>query len=335
MADKQCDNHPLEPAVTVCSSCRRPLCPECWRRNVNGNPWCELCLHHLTSTGGRLAVAVTFFLVCTGVAALGWRWESAHSHERSLPFWISFAVIACAASIYLAVKKTKPGEMRIEARPNETPTVQPSAKVGRPYRAAFRNASRIVASPVSGVWTATLLLACMFVAAITLPGLLHLPRWIEAEVVIVVWWAVWTTTLGVLLYRGFRLSDDHVLALPRAPWARSEESKRKANDVADALSGCDPTGGVDADGCAVVAVVVVLLIASLAAVWLLVELAVPALFFLAYLLVRTSLARVANDHHGCEHRLGRALWWGTVWASAYALPLAFAVFLAQHFLRPN
>jgi hypothetical protein len=64
---------------------------------------------------------------------------------------------------------------------------------------------------------------------------------------------------------------------------------------------------------------------ALGAAWLLVELVVPALFFLAYALVRGALARVANDEHGCEGSLVRAATWGALWATVYVAPLALVV----------
>jgi hypothetical protein len=279
-----------------------------------------------------VAIAVAFFLVCSGVAALVWRWDAAHALRGSWVFWVSFAVVVCGVSIWLAFRETAPAVMRVEVRPKDVPTPPSTAKVGHRYRAAFRNASRIVASPLSGVWTATLLLACMVVVSVAVPGLLHRPRWIEAELVIAAWWAIWTVTLSVLLYRGWRLSDDHVLAPPRVPWDRSQKDG-KSDVLTDAVSwGCDPIGCGALAGCGETAFVVTLVAAILGAVWLMVELALPGLFFLAYYLVRTSLARVANDHHDCESQLGRAVVWGMVWASAYAAPLALVIFVAHRLL---
>jgi hypothetical protein len=279
-----------------------------------------------------VTIAVAFFLVCSGVAALVWRWDAALALRGSWVFWVSFAVVVCGVSIWLALRETAPGVMRVEVRPKDFPAISPTAKVGHPYRSAFRNASRIVASPVSGVWTATLLLACMVVVSIAVPGLLHRPRWIEAEIVIATWWTIWTVTLTVLLYRGWRLSDDHVLAPPRVPWDRSRKGS-KSEALSDAFSGgCDLIGCGDLTGCGETAFVLALVGGILGAVWLMVELAVPALFFLAYFLVRTSLARVANDQHDCESHLGRALAWGLVWASVYAAPLALVVFFARRLL---
>ena len=68
------------------------------------------------------------------------------------------------------------------------------------------------------------------------------------------------------------------------------------------------------------------------AFWFLIEVAIPAVAFLLYFIVRGMLARVANDDHGCQGRLPRALTWGCVWAGLYMAPLAFLVWLGHVFL---
>jgi hypothetical protein len=203
--------------------------------------------------------------------------------------------------------KTDAPHRVVTLRPLDAPAAAAATRP-HPYRSRLRAASRLVASPVSGLWTASLLLACMTVVAVALPGLLNLPRWLETEAVVATWRTIWSAVLTTLLYRGWRLSDDHVLAPPRAPWRRSEENPW-AGRSDGALNGCDLVGCFDVDGCGAVALALAAVAFGfiLAAAWLVIELALPALFFVAYLLVRTSLARVANDHHGCEGRLGRAL----------------------------
>ena len=125
-------------------------------------------------------------------------------------------------------------------------------------------------------------------------GALHLPHWVEAELVLSLWWAGWAAVLTTLLYRGFRLSDDHVLAAPRFDWP----SRRKTSEA----SGCDPVGCIDLGGWGEALLGALLLVVTFAASWLVVELVVPALFFLSYLLVRGALARVTNDDHACAGR---------------------------------
>jgi hypothetical protein len=327
---KNCANHPGVASITRCASCGRELCGECWLRNVDGVPWCEQCLHHLTSRGGNVALGVAAFLASAGIAALFWRWQ--RPHPDSWILWTCFAVIACVGSTYVATRKPDAPNRLVTLRPLDSSAVVPADTRGRPFRSRLRAASRLVASPVSGLWTASLLLACMIVVAVALPGLLSLPRWLETEAVVVAWWAIWTAVLSTLLYRGWRLSDDHILAPPRPPWGRSENNQPAIRGV-HALDGCNLVGCIDVDGCGAVALAALVFGLILAAVWLVIELAVPALFFFAYILVRTSLARVANDPHNCEGHLRRALLWAAIWASVYALPLALAIVSIHWFLR--
>jgi hypothetical protein len=227
--------------------------------------------------------------------------------------------------VYLVARQPRSPDLVIEERAErEQPAVQPGARVGRPYRVALRRASRLVASPLSGLWTSVSLLGCMLTAAVAVPWLLRLPKWIEAEAVIAIWWGLWCCILTVLLYRGWRLSDDHVLASSRV---RGNRPPARAASEDGGPSWLDLGGGDEL-------LIVLLLALVFGAAWLVVELAVPGLFFCAYLLVRTSLAHVANDRHGCEGQLGRALGWGVLWSTLVALPLAACVLLAHQWWRP-
>ncbi len=282
-------------------------------------------MHQRTTSGSRSALAVVFVLL--SVAAAAW---VLHDNFRRVEtpawgFWIAYALGVCLVSAYLATREP-PRELAIERRAEaETPAVPPGARVGHPYRAALRRASRLVASPLSGLWTSVLLMACMGAAALAVPWLLHLPRWIEAEAVIAIWWSMWCIILTLLLYRGWRLSDDHVLAKPRLPWGASRPIQ--PGDVTG-----DPIGCLEALDLEVLLLGLTLIV-ILGVAWLVVELAVPGLFFCAYLLVRSSLAHVANDRHACEGRWGRALRWGALWSSVVALPLAACVLLAHQLWR--
>ncbi|MEO8178806.1 MAG: hypothetical protein ABI895_08240 [Deltaproteobacteria bacterium] len=322
---KACANHPLEPALTVCSSCRRGLCSACWRHNVEKRSWCELCVHHLTSTGNASALAVVFFLLSVAVAT----WLLRRGGDQfGWGLWFCFGIAVCIITAVLARRGPNEHGLSVELRVEDSPALQPATKGGVRYRAVVLHASRLVASPVSGVWTTVVLLSCMTTVAIAIPWLLRLPKWIEAEAVVALWWAVWGAVLTTLLYRGWRLADDHVLAPPRAPWARPRSATRGAEKVVDGVD------FVEALACGEGALLALLVAGLFVAAWLAVELVVPALFFFAYLLVRKSLARIANDHHGCERRWWRALAWGVLWSSAYALPLAASVFLAHRLWPP-
>lgn len=281
------------------------------------------------TSGSRSALAVVFFLLSVAVAAWVLRHEFQRIEKPSWSFWMVYALGVCLITAYLA-QRDAPPELAIERRAQaEPPAVPPGARVGRPYRAALRRASRLVASPVSGLWTSVLLLACMGAAALTVPWLLHLPRWIEAEAVIAIWWSIWCIILTLLLYRGWRLSDDHVLAQPRMPWGAPKPARDPSSPDASASDGLGCLEVLDLE----VLLVVLVLIVVLGVAWLVVELALPGLFFCAYLLVRSALAHVANDRHACEGQLGRALRWGASWSAVVALPLGACVLLAHRLWR--
>ena len=78
---------------------------------------------------------------------------------------------------------------------------------------------------------------------------------------------------------------------------------------------------------AVVATVAVL------ASWLLVELVLPALFFVVYVLFRRALVRVTRNGQGCRRRALASLGWGLVWSAVYTAPLALAVYAFHFALR--
>ena len=313
--------------MTSCTSCNRWLCDDCWRRTVDGAPWCELCIHYLTSVGGNVALAVGFFLTSTAFAVFAWNREAAHSTDRAWFFWIVFALLVCGVSLYLGTRRARhlPVRVAMRASANATGESRPPKRRGA---VALRRASRVVASPVSGFWTSVVLIVTMSAVLVAVPRALRLPRWIEAESVVFAWWLLWSATLTTLLYRGWRLAHDHVLAPPRAPWSEDAQPRDRSGPAAN--TACSV---FDVFTCGEAGFAVALLGAILALVWLVVELIVPALFFVAYLLTRTSLARVANDQHQCERHLGRALGWGMFWASAYAVPLAMAIAIAHHLLR--
>jgi hypothetical protein len=44
------------------------------------------------------------------------------------------------------------------------------------------------------------------------------------------------------------------------------------------------------------------------------------------------LARVANDRHGCEGDVPRALAWGGLWAAVYTAPIAGVVWVLHRLL---
>jgi hypothetical protein len=146
-------------------------------------------------------------------------------------------------------------------------------------------------------------------------------------VVLGLWWLVWTIVLAWLLYTGRSVTDDHAM---RPPHPR--RLLRWFEWIGD-VGGVDLGDGV-VEGLVLGLLLLVAAILFVLAAWLLVELAVPALALILYLVIRGMLARVANDRHGCEGHLSRAVAWGALWAVVYSAPIAGLVWVL-HRLFPT
>jgi hypothetical protein len=179
---------------------------------------------------------------------------------------------------------------------------------------------------VSGKSSVIALIVCFLLAggAVFAVGwTVHLPMWIDFELMLLMWWAVWLVALGRLLYAGVRISDDGSNAVaPRRWWGTGSSG--------GSSGGWGDLGGADfGEGCfyAIAAVVAVILVVALA--WFLIEVVIPVLAVILYGLIRGMLARIVNDDHGCTGRFGKSLLWGTVWATAYTAPLAILVWVVH------
>jgi hypothetical protein len=153
------------------------------------------------------------------------------------------------------------------------------------------------------------------------PTVLTLPRWIEWQIVVAGWWLVWAGIFSALLYRGWRVASD----MP--PMSQLKEPP----SLPSMARGCSDPGCSDPEGCVAALVMLVAFAIAFALAWLLVELVVPFVFAGAYWIVVRALARVANDTHACEGKLGAALLWGGVWALLYTAPIALLI-MAGHWL---
>jgi hypothetical protein len=173
---------------------------------------------------------------------------------------------------------------------------------------------------VSGKFAAAWLAVGFVLSAALVPMALHLPLWIDAEIVLAIWWAVWFAVLARFLYTGSRITDDHRWSSPRR-WVTTEGMSSTAVD------GCFWLPIAD-EGC----LIILGLIALVFAAWFLIEVAVPALMLLVYAIVRGMLAHVANDRHHCRGNLARSIGWAFLWATLYTAPYAGAVWLV-HFIH--
>jgi hypothetical protein len=201
---------------------------------------------------------------------------------------------------------------------------------------ARRLANRMRLPRLSGKAAAAWLLVCLLLPAVLIPAVVRLPVWVDAEIVLGVWWLVWFAVLARLLYTGQRVSDDHVMQPPRSWFGSKQDSPpRRKSGGGSWLDGLGWWAPLDIEGCALVLAIIVGLILLVGGLWFLIEIAIPLVWFLLYLTVRGMLAMVINDRHRCRGRLGRSLVWALVWASAFTAPLALAVWFIHHLHTPR
>lgn len=309
------------------------LCDDCYRFRMSTRAACARCAYEATTRPARrLSLAVTFLGVSLGGGLYAARrWDLWMEHSLAL---VLGGVAAVGVAVLLARSGKADEEPEVERRdPAEEPLVDAAlGDVRGVYRGRARHLLMAAAPKVSARATAAVLLGSLAVTAVMLPAAARLPRWIETEIVLGAWWMIVAATLTILLYRGFRLRDDFVYF---APWDRPAEPAAAAPATKDGSSsnlGLDGCSGLDAEGCAAAAVITVALAAAFGVAWVLVEFALPVVFLLMYGLFMRAIGRVANDRHGCEGDLAKAMRWGALWATLYVLPLALITALL-HALR--
>jgi hypothetical protein len=171
---------------------------------------------------------------------------------------------------------------------------------------------------------------CLLLAvAMALPLVRRFPPWVDFEIVLAAWWVIWVVALSVLLYRGQPLSDDFRLG-PARNWFGGLFGPRPLHESRE--TGWwwpSPWFTLDLEGCLVGIGLVLAVVVAVLAMWLLVEVLIPALAFVMYLLIRGMLARAVNRAHQSRGRLGLALAWGMLWATAYTAPLVALVWAAH------
>ncbi len=191
--------------------------------------------------------------------------------------------------------------------------------------------TRALALPlVSGRSSALVLLGALALSALAIPLAGKLPVWVEFEIVLAVWWVTWVATLAHLLYHGRRVSDDYAWRSSRN-WF-SGQGTAEGHAAGEVGHGCADLG-MGAEGCQEGFLIIVAFFLLLGAAWLLLEIAIPAVGFLAYVLVRGMLARIANDKHDCKGHADRALLWAAAWSTVYVVPLAAAVWGVHEWMK--
>ncbi|MEO7328337.1 MAG: hypothetical protein ABI193_07150 [Minicystis sp.] len=342
-APPTCLDHPTL-AVARCASCNRALCDECFRFRLDTRPACARCAYEAaTRPQRRLSLAASFLCLAWGGGF--WLTRRYDLWNESAFMVVLGALTAPALAIPIALSARSAGTVIVENREPAPDEVIEGAFDGNqsPYRARARRVLLAVSPRVSGRITALVVGASLIGSAALLPSALKLPPWIEAEIVLALWWTIVSATLAVLLHRGFRLRDDYVYFLPWArPSAPGEPGPGKPTKKAKGdgwLDGCgsgcgsvDGCGAADGEGLLAIIAVVVVLGAALGAAWILVELAMPLIFFSTYWLLMRAIGHVARDGHGCQGALGKSIGWGMLWATIYVAPLAGLTWLV-HALR--
>jgi hypothetical protein len=315
-----CARHAGVSAASSCSRCSTALCDACLPFLVDERLACARCAGAASREGRpRWELAGAFLLAGTGIL-----WSLCTSREYGYLALAAVALLGVAGWLVWP-RGTK---RAVKSRALEPGGIETVIDAGAgPYRGGEIRVRLPGERPVSGRSTALLLVGTFSATALALPFSLHLPRWAELEVVLASWGAAFLAVLVAILYRGQPVADDHRLALGLGDSAKSTASRggRWILEIA--------SGGADPEGCVGGFLLTLLLFVSLAAAWLLVELLVPVLFFLAYTILAKAIARAANDTHDCRGHFGRSLAWGLVWTSAYFVPFAFFVWMAHILVR--
>lgn len=217
------------------------------------------------------------------------------------------AVVVVGVAIALTKPPVPSDAVRVEPEPH---ALGPAS----PYRGASPPAIAPAITKASAKRLTIGILAALVVTAAAVPFAVHLPRWIEVELVVGAWWAIWSTVLAVIAYRGAKLEDDHrPSSAPVVDFGGV--SKPKGSWALDGIA--------DLEACAIALVVVV----ALAGAWLVVELIAPAVFIVAYRGVRRALAKAhAAKTHGDALR---SAYYGMGWAALGTAPLAGIVVLVH------
>jgi hypothetical protein len=334
----RCAAHEDEPAITACGACGRRLCDACFayvaRTTTSASPRCARCAL-VAARGAGATYRVLGFVVSTLGMLLGGAFAYAR-HTRGAPSGLGVAVgaglVASLAGFLLSHTPKRDADSPVRAREegDVPPSVREATRGAHPYRAGLARVTVRAVPMLSGRGTAGAVLVALFACLVALPYVLRLPRWIELELGLGLFWLSFAALLTTLLFRGYGVRDDHALVLPFAGDGASSTRPKKGGGGSWDLGGLD--FGVDGEGCVAVLVVLVAAIVALFATWLLVELVLPLLFLVAYELIVRGVQRVGRDRHDCAGQLGRSLGWGALFATAYVAPFVGLVWLAQRLL---
>jgi len=335
MRGTSCVNHEDVPSIARCASCDNALCGECFRFRMATRPACVRCAYEASTRPARRVSLAASFLAFAGVAGV---WASRrYDLGAEAPWVILCGAVPTLAIAFVVAKSGTGAKGTVENREPDEDEIGELDLEGsaNPYRAHVRRVVHAASPKISGSATALIVLGSFGGAGVLLPASVHLPRWLEAEIVLAIWWVIVATTLTTLLYRGFRLRDDYVYFVP---WYRATlgcgggNGRPRSGGGSGGLGwfdGCGDVSGLDGEGCVVAVVVGVVLAVAFGAAWIFVELVMPVVFLLMYWLFMRAISRAARDDRGCHGDFARSLGRACLWATVYVVPIAVLTWIAH------
>lgn len=264
----------------------------------------------MSRRAARFAFALVFVLIGS---AMVYGLFVAMSTTPSIPLWLGVVAEIGVLIVGGAFAFTAPPD---DYEPPSTIDVvdPPPPALAAVYRGAQPTPSRMPPAMKASAQRLTIgILAALVVTGAAVPFALHLPRWIEAEVVVGAWWTIWSIVLGVVAYRGTKVADDH-----RPGAGRVTGLNRDTPKWAWLLEAAP-----DVEACLVAIVVLAIVGIALLGAWLVVELVAPAVFIVAYRCVVRALAKAqAANTRGDAVRSALS---GMGWAAVGTIPLALVV----------
>jgi hypothetical protein len=322
MRGVRCSAHVDRAAVFRCASCSRALCDECGTHSLGPEHFCGSCVDVIRRTSPlvRPIFSAGLFLACA-VPLMALVPNGTRLRSAALALYAAIA----ATTVYLSYRRARMLELDFDPLPRELVQQRPAAAGPGTYRALPRQVEarvRALVPPVSGSWATLLALAALALPALVVPSLLSLPRWLEVELVLGLWWVVSALGLGHVLFHGTVAADDGDRLEPTGLVSAPKIT-------------FGPVGVTAARGPAVGQGRAILFLGVLAIgllflfAWLLAELLFPALFLGAYAVLATATRAATRDRHDCRGHFARSLLWGAIWATIYTAPLAVVVGLVQ------
>jgi hypothetical protein len=267
----------------------------------------------MSRRAARIAFALVFVLIGSAIVFVALFSPAPPIASRWLGVLVEVVVLIVGGAIAFTAP---PADYEL---PSRLAVNEPPASV----RAAVYRGAQPPVSPVAPIVKASAqrltigILAALAVTAATVPFALHLPRWVEAEIVVGAWWTIWSVVLGVVAYHGTTVADDHRPGSGRVTGLDGESPKWAT------LLDASP----DAEACLVAIVVFAVVGIALLGAWLVVELVAPAVFIVAYRGVVRALAKAQSAN--TRGNAMRSALSGMGWAAVGTVPLAIVVAVAH------